>query len=177
MAQEIIHRYIRRAVSPADLATLAGDHSGRWFYGERPQDTVLTWAADVQQTGIPWQAWRHARLFGVDSELSWWREADGTFTCRLLAGSDVTGWGEGYEYTAVEGVPSETLLHGEYDENSNPPTWSEARIPRTFNYPVDADTPDLDTRAVLLTFAYRGPDGDIVDRLLAVETRTVVEGG
>jgi hypothetical protein len=177
MAQETIYRYVRRDVSGADLNDLAQNHPGPWFYGESPQDTVLIWAAGVPPTGAPWRAWRHARRFGSDGELSWWREADDTFTCRLLTGTDVAGWGERVEYTAVEGVPGATLLHGEYDESSEPPTWSEARIPRVFGYPVETEVPDLDTRVVLLTRTYRGPDGDLVDRLVAVETREIVEGG
>lgn len=177
MAQESIYRYVRRSVSAEELAILAADHSGSWFYGERPQDTVLIWALDARQSGVPGHAWWHARLFGPDGELAWWREADDTFTCRLLGVADIIGWGEGVAYVAVDGVSSETLLHGEYDEDSNPPTWSEARIPRVFGYPVETGTPDLDTRAVLLTRTYRGPDGDLVGRLLAVETRAVAEGG
>jgi hypothetical protein len=176
MAPDSIYRYVRRDVSVADLNALASGHPGRWFYGERPQETVLIWASDVQQAGSPWQMWRHARLFGPDGELAWWREPDGSFTCRLLDKAGISGWGEGIEYAAVEDGPAETLLHGEYDENSNPWTWSEARIPRKFDYPVEAEAPDLDTRAVLLTRAYRGPDGDLVDRMTSVETRMIVEG-
>lgn len=171
MAQESIYRYVRRGVAAADLNALVEAQPGDWFYGERPPDTVLVWASGALDGGLAWADWRHGRRFGPEGELAWWPEAGGAFTCRLLAGPGAAGWEGATEYTAADDEVNETLLHGLYDEDSDPPTWSEARIPRYLAYPVEDNAPGLNTRAVLLTRGYRGPAGDRLERLLAVETK------
>lgn len=175
MTTGCILRYTRFDVEAETLDALAGQEIGPWLYAEKPADTVLIWLSDAPEYRTPWHAWRHGRIFGPEREFAWWREAEGLFTCRLLAETAHPGpeWGTAEEYVAIAYQAESTLLHGLLDmENVDPPTWSEARIPRYLSYPVAAAGLTIDTRAVLLTQRYHGPSGDTLSRLTAVSTLT-----
>lgn len=161
-----MYQFLAGAVTAETLHTLLQNGSWRWLYAERMEDTALLWLADALQGAVPWMRWQHGRAFDPGSELAWWRQADGQYQVRLLTdGTAPMGirWESPTEWHPVADTPStETLLYGLSDGNGR--TWSEARIPRHFAYPVE-DTP----RRVFLTTQTYWQDGQtFLTRLLMV---------
>ena len=155
---ETIRAYVVPGVAAADLKPLLSLEQWPWFYGERLEATGLTWRTDWLHSPVPWEHWRHGRLFGPSSELAWWHQSPGLFRLRLLSQTDpppVTGfaWGEGQIWLAQK-QQQETLLHGLLSPDWQPgdkPLWGEARVPHWQSYPIypRGDTPP--TRGTLLT--------------------------
>lgn len=141
-------------VSASVLAPLLSGNHWRWLYGERREATELCWLADALAAAVPWQRWRHARLFNNNSELAWWQTGNDSYRLRLLATdapprAEGITWYPGTTWQAV-GNPVATLLHGERDDQPHAEgrtSWSEARIPRWLFYPVP---PTTATRVALL---------------------------
>lgn len=173
MTTESVTCYIAEGASPEALQAVLGADRWEWFYGERADDTVLLrWTPVATFDATPY---RHARLFGpTQGELTWWRNASHQFTCRWLSAEAPPA---PLPWTVIGSFHSRpddslTLLYGEWDENSfDPPTWSEARIPRFFIYPVGSKvSPNVTTRVVLTIRRYDNPTGQSLTRLVAMDT-------
>lgn len=186
MSDLAINRYTADGVDGATLTQLVGMGKWRWAYVERPSGTELTWFAVLADENEPWPSWHHARLFNERAELAWWQEYDGLFTCRLLASDPPTSpvWQQGGRYKPLnlmekQWQPEATLLHGRWNGNTDPPTWSEPRVPRYLAYPVPTDAElKTETRGVLHTAVYRGNDADdVLTRYVSVGVWTPTTGG
>lgn len=167
-----MNQYAATAV-PADvLHQLLQAGSWPWLYAERMEGTELLRLAVALAGTLPWTRWAHGRAFGPESELTWWRQADGRYQLRLLSESvapdgDIL-WQAGEPLAADP--PYQSLLFGTYDDDSagDVPSWSEARIPRRLHYPLAADSPPAEQVALRLqNLRYHGIA--IGTRLLAVE--------
>ena len=169
---EIVQGYTAEALTAGALRAALTAGSGEWLYGERADDTVLQAWPPAEADAFDLARYKHARLFGAVGELAWWRLAEDVFAARLLTAGDApggSGWSpDGHTYTLKDEAGA--LLHGLWDEGSdNPPTWSEARLPRYFAYPVGSNRrPTLDSRAVLVARRYVDETGRVVSRLTAV---------
>ena len=186
MSDLTINRFTAVGMNDATLNELVGQGVWCWAYVERPSGTELTWFTALADENEPWSSWHHARLFNETAELAWWREYDGRFTCRLLTRDQPTNpvWQPGGSYEPLnlfnrEWQPEATLLHGHWNGNTDPPSWSEPRVPRYLEYPVPTEA-DLktETRGVLHTAVYRGQDvGDMLTRYVSVGIWTPAAGG
>ena len=65
--------YVAENVSTSNLCKALGDERLRWVYAERLQEAVLTCRKDILGGDVPLDHWTHARAFGPELELSWWR--------------------------------------------------------------------------------------------------------
>ncbi len=179
-----IQRYVASEIQSETLNTIINHGQWRWVYAEQQKGTELTWFETLAADESGWEQWQHGRLFDQHHELTWWREQNGRFTCRLLTTQTPPtsiNWDDGETYDMV--VPPDsaketrlkpgaerTLMHGRWNPGSTPPTWSEPRIPRYLAYPVEPTLPiHEETRAILTTCIYRGLGGDLLTRLVSVD--------
>ena len=117
----------------------------------------------------------HGRVFAAEGELAWWRLSPDRFECRHLTAGAVlpfNGWQT--DMIGADAQHEHHLLHGLVDLTENnvpadPPTWSDARIPRYMSYPVLADsTVTRASRVVLETQMCVAASGQRLQRLVGV---------
>lgn len=167
-----MNQYTATAVPADALYQLLAAGSWPWLYAERMEGTELLRLADALAATLPWTRWAHGRAFGPESELAWWRQADGHYQLRLLTEGNVPdgsiSWQANEPLTADP--PYQSLLFGAYDDDSAAgiPSWSEARIPRRLHYPLPADSQPAKQVALRLQ-NLRRHEIAVGTRLLAVE--------
>lgn len=174
MSEESIRAYFLTGVTADALESLLRGGSWPWLYAERMEATELCFLAEAMAGNIPWQRWRHGRVFDPQSELSWQRQPDGRYHLRLLTTvsppqTDRLDWGDADEWPAA-GRQTATLLHGIRNDEPFPdgkPRWSEARLPRYLAYPVTEAAPP--ERVALVTQAYWQSRTTLATRLVAVQ--------
>lgn len=186
MSDLTINRFTADGIDGGTLPELVSQGDWRWASVEQPSGTELTWFATLAAKSLPWASWHHARLFSEETELAWWLEYNGRFTCRLLTANhpDNSVWQPGGTYKPFalserSWQPEATLLHGRWNGNTDPPSWSEPRIPRYLHYPVAADAKlATESRGILNTAVYLGELGDVLVRYVSVGVWTpAVTGG
>lgn len=174
-------------VSVEALRTILEDERLRWAYASRMEDTGLGWIRDLlagealgavsddRRPGVPLARWEEGRAFGPDLEVDWWREEDAYRLRALLEDGDGpkakgVSWSEASEEQLIAKGERYVVLHGTRDESSgNPPSWSEARVPRPLAHPYEPEADEaLPERIAMRCEDYARNSIVTLTRLIAV---------
>lgn len=127
--------YVAENVSMSDLRKALGDERLRWVYAERLQEAVLTCRKDILEGDIPLDHWTHARAFGPELELSWWRNQGHLEVRAILTEKEAPlpgplSW-QPYPTEGWDSVFDDQVWlsnNSAPQQSGNVPAWSTARI-------------------------------------------------